>query len=168
MQALEHHAAIGLGANLGDRRAAIARAMEVVARLKGVRVELVSTVHVTRAVTLPGSEDQPDYMNAAATIQTSLDPSALLKSLLAIERDMGRDRSTSERWAPRTIDLDVLFYGGTMIARADLIVPHPRMHERGFVLAPLSEVAPNWVHPRLGRTTRQLLNDLVGDAVSSA
>jgi 2-amino-4-hydroxy-6-hydroxymethyldihydropteridine diphosphokinase len=130
---------IGLGANLGEREATLKRALDAIDALPSTRVWMISRFHETKPV---GVEDQPDFVNAVARIETSLEPRALLDSLLEIERRLGRDRSREQRWGPRTIDLDLLVYGDVEIGEPGLVVPHPRVLERPFVTEPLREVMP--------------------------
>jgi len=99
---------------------------------------------------------QGPYLNAAALIETSLSPRELLGQLLRIERAAGRDRAKEQRWGPRTLDLDLIFFADRIISEPDLKVPHPLMHERMFVLEPLAEIAPRAVHPVLNRTVIEL------------
>ena len=150
---------VGLGSNLGDRRAMLDGAVAELGNTPGVRVLRVSSFHETDPVGPP----QPRYLNAVAEVETSLAPRALLDRLLAVETRFGRVRG--ERWGPRTIDLDLLLHGGRVIDEPRLAVPHPRMTERAFVLAPLCELVPEGRHPVLGRTFSQLLADLTTGAV---
>jgi 2-amino-4-hydroxy-6-hydroxymethyldihydropteridine diphosphokinase len=136
---------IGIGANLGDARANVVDAIERLARLPGARLVQASSLYRTAPIDSSGD----DYVNAVAALDTTLDAHALLQALFAIEQAHGRERPY--RNAPRTLDLDLLLYGDEIIDDAPtLIVPHPRMHERAFVLAPLAEVAPDLVIPGRG------------------
>ena len=144
---------VGLGANLGDREATIRRALALLAAAPGVDVAAVSTLRETDPV---GVEGQPRFLNGAAALDVELSARALLARLLAVERELGRDRSREERWGPRTIDLDLLLYGDETIDEPSLTVPHPRLHERQFVLVPLHELDPALTLPG-GRAVRELL-----------
>ena len=147
---------VGIGANLGDARANVLDAIERLARLPGARLVQASARYRTAPIDSSGD----DYVNAVAQLDTALDAHALLQALLAIEQAHGRERPY--RNAPRTLDLDLLLYGDAVIDDAPaLIVPHPRMHERAFVLAPLAEVAPDLVIPGRGAVTALLAG--VGD-----
>jgi 2-amino-4-hydroxy-6-hydroxymethyldihydropteridine diphosphokinase len=148
---------IALGSNLGDRALHLARALERLRAAPGVEVVAVSRIVETDPVGPPG---QGRYLNAAAALRTRLRPAALLDVLAAIEAAGGRDRGRETHQGPRTIDLDLLLYGGEVIAGERLTVPHPRMHERLFVLEPLAEIAPKAVHPALGRTIESLRDQL--------
>ncbi|MCS6243699.1 MAG: aminodeoxychorismate synthase component I [Opitutus sp.] len=132
---------LGLGSNLGDRHAHLANALGRLAAAPEVRIARVSSVYETTALCLPGQAAQPDYLNLVVELETTLEPHGLLDLCLAIEEQLGRVRR--ERWGARTIDLDVLLYGATeLCADERLTLPHPRLCERAFVLAPLGELAP--------------------------
>jgi 2-amino-4-hydroxy-6-hydroxymethyldihydropteridine diphosphokinase len=135
---------IGIGANLGDARANALDAVERLRRVPGVMVTAVSSLYRTAPIDSSGD----DYINAVARVDTSLDAQALLQALFAIEQEHGRERPY--RNAPRTLDLDLLLYGAAVIDTPALAVPHPRMTQRAFVLAPLLEIAPDAVVPGLG------------------
>ena len=132
------HACIGLGANLGQPVESLRRAATALAELPGTRLLALSRFYRTSAW---GRLDQPDFINAAALLQTRLDPRALLDGLLRIEREAGRERAPDSRWGPRVLDLDLLLYAGRVIDQAGLQVPHPHLHERAFALVPLAEIA---------------------------
>jgi 2-amino-4-hydroxy-6-hydroxymethyldihydropteridine diphosphokinase len=136
---------IGLGANLGEPQTQVRRGIEALRDLPHTR--LVSASSLYRSAPM-GYKNQPDFVNAVAEIETSLAPRKLLEELLAIETRFGRARTFPD--APRTLDLDLLLYGDRIIAEPGLTVPHPRMHERAFVLAPLAEIAPDAVVPVKG------------------
>jgi 2-amino-4-hydroxy-6-hydroxymethyldihydropteridine diphosphokinase len=136
---------VGLGANLGEREVTLGRALE----LLGERVE-VTGVSSFRDTAPVGYTDQPRFLNAAARVETELAPRELLDLLLAVERELGRVREGSPRFGPRTIDLDLLLYGDEAIEEPGLTVPHPRLHERVFVLEPLAELDPELVVPGRG------------------
>lgn len=129
---------IGLGANLGDPAAALDQARHALAALPASRLIAVSPVYRSAPV---GPPDQPDYLNAAARLDTALAPAALLAALHAIEARAGRVRDGA-RWGPRTLDLDLLLYGDRVSADPGLILPHPELHRRAFVLVPLADIAP--------------------------
>lgn len=137
---------IGLGANLGDRRGTIERALELLAAAPGVEMLAVSTLRETDPV---GFENQPKFLNGAAAVETALPAGELLGVLLRIERELGRTRE-GPRFGPRTIDLDLLLYGDAELDEPGLTVPHPRLHERRFALEPLVELAPGVVVPGRG------------------
>jgi len=147
---------VGLGANLGNREAALRGALAALADAPGVRVLRVSPLYETDPV---GVTDQPPFLNQVAELETDLAPDDLLALLLAIERRFGRRRRI--RWGPRTLDLDLLLYGDAQIATERLHVPHPRMTERAFVLVPLADIAPDLVIPGTGRCVREWVG-LVG------
>ncbi len=135
---------VGLGANLGDARAGLERALVRLAALPGTRVVKVSSFYRSAPVDANG----PDFINAVAEVATTLSPPALLRALHAIEGEQGRQRPY--RNAPRTLDLDLLLYGAWVVDEPGLQLPHSRLHERAFTLVPLMELAPELVHPLHG------------------
>jgi 2-amino-4-hydroxy-6-hydroxymethyldihydropteridine diphosphokinase len=143
---------VGLGSNVGDRASALRRAIARLAETPGVELVAVSTTRETDPV---GFADQPRFLNAAAAIETDLEPRALLERLLVIERELGRRRD-GPRFGPRTIDLDLLLYGDETVDEPGLTVPHARLQERRFVLEPLADLDPTLEVPRLGQV-RSLL-----------
>jgi 2-amino-4-hydroxy-6-hydroxymethyldihydropteridine diphosphokinase len=153
-------ACIGLGANLGDRQANINAALAALRDTEGVSLTATAPLLRTAPVTRTPGEQQPDYLNSAAVVETTLTARQLLDTLLSIERSLGRDRAHEERWGPRLIDLDLLLYGDAVIEEPGLTVPHPEMHKRAFVLAPLSQIAPDATHPVLSKSMQLLLTEL--------
>ena len=151
---------LALGSNVGDRTAAIEAAIDAIGAIPGVSVIARAPIIETEALTRPGSAPQRAYRNGAVSIETALGPRALLESLQRIEQTLGRTRAESERWAPRTIDIDILLDGDRIIDEPGLTIPHPGMHERRFVLEPLCAIAPDAVHPRIGRRVSEMLADL--------
>lgn len=149
---------IGLGANVGETADTLRRALEMLNQRDGITVWRISQFFKTTPV--GGPEDQPPYLNAAAELHTTLSPTELLAVLHDVEASLGRDRRNELRWGPRTCDLDILLYGRQDIDQPDLRIPHPRMHERRFVLEPLAQIAPNAVHPTREKTVAQLLSEL--------
>jgi len=135
------------------------RGIAEIGKLPGTRITALSGFYDTQPV---GPVEQDNFLNAALRIETSLSPHQLLSELQRIETEtFGRKRTV--RWGPRSIDLDILFYGNLVIAGEDLTIPHPCLHERRFVLAPLVEIAPGLVHPGIGRSLAEILDDLAGD-----
>jgi 2-amino-4-hydroxy-6-hydroxymethyldihydropteridine diphosphokinase len=146
---------LGLGSNIGDRAANIGRARRLLEEVAGVRVVGMSSLIETRPV---GYEDQPDFINAALEIETTLEPRGLLTQIKRIEREIGRKETF--RLGPRVIDIDILLFGDRLVDDPGLTIPHPRMHERRFVLGPLAEIAPEVVHPVLKTRIIDLLDQL--------
>jgi 2-amino-4-hydroxy-6-hydroxymethyldihydropteridine diphosphokinase len=143
---------LGLGANEGDPVAQLAKAVEALSSV--VRIGAVSSVYRSEPV---GFAAQPDFYNVVVRGWTALEPPALLREAQRVEEALGRRRTFRD--APRTIDVDLLAYGDRVMRTDDLTLPHPRLHLRGFVLHPLAEVAPEWPHPVLLKTARELLSD---------
>ncbi len=147
---------IAFGANLGDRRATAEAAIAAVDKNIGTIVR-ASTPIESEALLLPEQEagSQPPYLNAVWIAETVCTPDECLTRLLGIEQSLGRIRA--ERWGARTIDLDLIAYGDRVISSASLTLPHPEMHKRDFVLGPLCEIDPEWVHPVIQKNARNLL-----------
>jgi len=143
---------VGLGSNLGDRSATLARAVALLGERPGIDIVAISSFRETDPV---GYLDQPRFLNAAVAVETSLQPESLLFVLLDVERELGRTRE-GPRYGPRTVDLDLLLVEGVTVDEPGLTVPHPRLHERVFALAPLAEIDPSIVVPGHG-SVRQLL-----------
>ncbi len=148
---------IALGSNVGDRGATLLEALKMLSDVDGVTVRTVSQFIRTQPQGGPAGQGQ--YLNGAAEVAVALAPHELLAALQRIERALGRRRDAEDRWGPRTCDLDILLMGDTVLETQELTIPHPRMHERLFVLRPLASIAPRAVHPVLGRTVVELLAD---------
>ncbi len=150
----EHIVYLALGSNLGNRLEMLKKAL---CRLqnRGIETKAKSRVWETEPW---GVEDQPLFLNMCAAVRTELEPVELLTLLKSTEAELGR--LSGKRWGPREIDIDIIFYDDLCFCEDKLQIPHPRMNERGFVLLPLSEIAPEFVHPRLNKTVSQLLTEL--------
>ena len=144
--------AIALGINVGHPQCNLRLALAALHRSPDLTLVAQSSLYQTIAICI----SQPDILNARALVQTTLSPSELLRLLLGIEQDF--DRVRQERWGPRTLDLDLLFYDQAIITEPNLQVPHPRLRERAFVLVPLAEIAPHWLDPVSGRSVQDLCN----------
>ncbi len=142
---------LSTGSNLGDRRAVLAAASQSISRFIGP-VLCASGLYETAAW---GLTDQPSFLNQALKVDTLLSPEAVLEKITEIEQHLGRIRD--QKWGPRLIDIDLLYYGSVIIHEENLVVPHPEIPQRRFVLEPLMDIAPDWIHPELNLSTRELL-----------
>ncbi len=154
-QRVEATAYIALGSNVGKREQSLSSAIAALGKLG--TVQAVSSFYETAAV---GAIAQPDFLNAVVELRTSVPPLALMTRLLRIELEHGRDRSVSVPKGPRTLDLDLLSYDDVVMETVSLTLPHPALTERLFVLLPLAEIAPEWMHPVRRKTAAQLLAEL--------
>jgi len=144
---------LGLGSNLGNRQDNLDRALELLSQR--FRVEKVSSVYDSEPV---GNTEQPHFLNLVCQVHTKLNPTELLTLVKGIESKLGRISSKPN--TPRPIDIDILFYGDQVIETSELVIPHPRLAERAFVLIPLDEIAPDLVHPVSGKTIKELLQEV--------
>ena len=149
---------IGIGSNLGDRHQNCLQAVDWLRRIPDVEVTGVSRWFLTKPV---GVDEQDWYVNGVVSLDVDTTPQGLLEALMGIEQAMGRVRK--ERWGPRVIDLDILLFGKKVIHEDNLIVPHPLMHVRRFVLVPMADLAPDVIHPSIETTMAQLLKGLPDD-----
>jgi 2-amino-4-hydroxy-6-hydroxymethyldihydropteridine diphosphokinase len=150
---MPHRVYIGIGSNLGDRKANTLEAVERVSKLPGTRVSRASSLYESE----PLGDAKTWFVNSVIEIETDLQAEALLRKLKAIEKTMGRKRVKGKRWGSRVIDLDILLSEQEVIDKRSLKVPHPEMHKRRFVLLPLAELAPHLVHPALGQSVSAML-----------
>ncbi|SFS86164.1 2-amino-4-hydroxy-6-hydroxymethyldihydropteridine diphosphokinase [Marininema halotolerans] len=153
---MTHTVYIGLGTNLGDRIANLVEALERLDQHAGIQVTAISQVYETEPW---GLRDQPDFLNLCAALETTRSPQALLDDLLAIERDLHRVREV--RWGPRTMDLDLLLYGDEKIEEEGLLVPHPRMTHRSFVLVPLADLVPKRIIPGTRKSVTEWMEETI-------
>ena len=148
-----NQAVLSLGGNIGDREQTLKDAIAEIAKLKGVELVSQSSFYESVAVTLSGEdENAPKFLNCVIKINTELEPKKLLKKLFEIENDHGRVRL--ERWGPRTLDIDIIVFGSEFVQTKSLQIPHPRAHQRGFVLIPWSEIDPEAVLPGHGSVAK--------------
>jgi 2-amino-4-hydroxy-6-hydroxymethyldihydropteridine diphosphokinase len=152
---------LGFGSNIGDKEANCRHALEGIAASRSNTIQSISSLYKTEPV---GYRNQDWFINCVAAVKTTLAPYPLVHFLQAIEKQMGR--AETFKMGPRLIDLDILLYGSLNITEKDLIIPHPRLHERGFVLAPLVEIAPDVVHPSLHKTIKELFEAVGTDGVA--
>jgi 2-amino-4-hydroxy-6-hydroxymethyldihydropteridine diphosphokinase len=149
---------VALGSNLGDREGNFAAVLEAIEKDSDLCLLRASSVFETEAVGPPG---QGPYLNAVVELRVWHEPLELLTRLHAIERAMGRDRrGETQRWGPRKLDLDIIFFGDREIELPTLIVPHRRAHERNFVMTPLAEIVPALIHPQLGKSAAEIAGSL--------
>ena len=146
---------LGLGSNIGDKVANCLLALEEISASDHNHLHAVSSLYKTEPI---GYQEQDWFINCVAEVSTTLPPRSLHALLQGIEKRMGREKTVP--MGPRIIDLDILFYGNEVVKEPDLIIPHPRLHERGFVLIPLAELAPDLLHPVLKKTIRDLLKKI--------
>jgi 2-amino-4-hydroxy-6-hydroxymethyldihydropteridine diphosphokinase len=157
---MAHRVFIGIGSNLGDRKGNYQEALERIAKLPRTRVVKASSLYESE----PHGDAKTWYVNGVAEIETEFTAEQLLRRLKAIEQAMGRSRKAQrKKWASRPIDLDILFFDHQIVETRSVSIPHPELHKRRFVLLPLSELAPNFVHPRLGVTVSGLLAAVKND-----
>jgi 2-amino-4-hydroxy-6-hydroxymethyldihydropteridine diphosphokinase len=149
---------LGLGSNLGNRMAFLRSGRDTLVDQSGIVLIRAAGVYETKAV--GGPPENPLFLNTALQIETSLDPTQLLATCMAVEDEFGRSRPV--RWSPRTLDIDILFYADQVICEENLTIPHPRLQERAFVLAPLREIAPDLRHPLLEQTITALAAGCAG------
>ena len=146
---------LGLGSNLGDKHEYITKAINSISKLKNIELKKISSMITTKPY---GKTDQPDFLNCVIEINTALLPEELLKKCLDIENQLGRIRN--EKWGPRTIDIDLLFYENKIINTELLVLPHPKLHKREFVLTSLNELCPDLVHPILNKKIKDIFMEL--------
>ena len=151
-------ALIAFGSNVGNRQDFCDRAVTLLGLLPGSSLTAVSSLYETEPVTDSCDPGAGWFLNGVVRLETEIAPLKLLEVCREIERSLGRD--LEHRAGPRTLDLDLLAYDQVVMDRSELVIPHPRLHQRRFVLTPMAEVAPEWRHPLLGRTTTELLMDL--------
>lgn len=161
---LESHTAfIGVGSNLGDKPLNCLTAVDLLGQMDGITVERRSSLYRSEALPLPDPDAPPPgphdwFVNAVVRVKTALSPKELLAAMHLIEMQLLRQRDV--RWGPRTLDLDLLFYDQLVLEMDGLTIPHPEIHKRSFVLVPMAEIAPRWVHPCFNKAIAQLVKDL--------
>jgi len=153
-------AAIGLGSNLGDSLTILKTALDILNNTPGIVINSISSWYQT----VPIGPPQPNYINGCVLLEVQQTPQELLEILLGIETQLGRVRQ--ERWGARTLDLDILLIDDLILNTSNLVIPHPAMTERCFVLVPLAEIAPHWIHPVMGKSISSLINTINISGVS--
>ena len=153
-----HLAYIGFGSNIGDRITYIQNSLHSLSEVEGISLKTVSSIYKTEPV---GNVEQDDFLNGVVSLETTLTPHTLLYTLKDIEISIGRQHRN--RWGPREIDMDLIIYDDLCLQTPDLTIPHPEMHLRRFVLAPLAEIIPNLTHPVLNKSILSLLHSLKDD-----
>ncbi|MDJ0902547.1 MAG: 2-amino-4-hydroxy-6-hydroxymethyldihydropteridine diphosphokinase [Xenococcus sp. MO_188.B8] len=153
---MTNQCAIALGSNLGNSLATLEQALKIISQTPGINLVAASSWYLTKPIGPP----QPDYLNGCAILAVEPTPEELLVLLQAIELQFGRVRIKESRWGARTLDLDIILYGDLIINNSDLIIPHPRMRERAFVLVPLSEIAEDWQEPVSQKAIAQLVSEI--------
>ena len=151
---------IALGSNLGDRWATLDAAVRKIENRIGPVVRRSTWIETEPLLDPADPSPQPNFLNGVVLVSSSAEAEEILRQLQAIEIELGRDREGVKRWAPRTIDLDIVGIGLLVLESRDLVIPHPQMHLRDFVLGPLCEVLPEWIHPTLNRSAAELLAGL--------
>ncbi|SHH55444.1 dihydroneopterin aldolase / 2-amino-4-hydroxy-6-hydroxymethyldihydropteridine diphosphokinase [Clostridium collagenovorans DSM 3089] len=151
----KHKAFVAVGANMGDKRKNIEEAFEIINSSSHCKIKKISEFYETEPV---GYTEQDDFLNCAIEIETLLTPIELVRFLLSVEKNLKRERII--KWGPRTIDLDVILYDNIVSSDEEIIIPHPRMHERAFVLEPLNDIAPYEIHPILRKRVFELLKEV--------
>lgn len=155
---IENNVIIGLGGNIGDIQSTLLKAIQLIEIAIGP-VFKKSATYQTEAW---GVKDQPAFLNEVVSVKTNLDPTQVLSTCLSIEKKLGRNRLNAQKWHQRVIDIDVLFYDDQIIDLPQLEVPHPHLHHRNFVLVPLLEIMPHYIHPKLGKSIIEL-NEICTD-----
>lgn len=153
---MESNVFIALGSNQGDRELNLLRAVAEIGKFPDSRITALSGFYDTEPV---GPVDQPNFLNGVLRVETALSPRHLLAELQRIETEVFR-RVRDVQWGPRPMDLDILLYGDLILEEEGLVIPHPRLHERRFVLVPLAEIAPGQIHPKFGKRVDELLRSL--------
>ena len=148
---------LSLGSNVGDREAYLESAIKEINQLP--YVSLLSTSQVYETEPESGNENEPIFLNQCCAVETALPPEELFYLLMEIEKKLGRESKSDRK--PRTMDIDIVLYGSDVVLNDDLTIPHPLMHQRLFILMPLADIAPNVVHPILGKTMSELLEEIV-------